>query len=75
MGQQKPNVTVVDGNGRFLFMNGTGAERLGRRPEDVVGKTMWDMFPKEEADRQADIVRQVVNTGQAVAAEMPTAAS
>jgi len=39
-------------------------ERLGGRPEDYIGKTLWDAFPKEIADRQAGSVRMVIDTGQ-----------
>ncbi|MCH8120946.1 MAG: PAS domain-containing protein [Planctomycetes bacterium] len=58
------SITTIDEDGVFLFMNGIGAKRLGGKPEDYVGKTMWDLFPKEIADRQAASVREVINTEQ-----------
>ncbi len=58
------SIATIDEDGVFLFMNETGAKRLGGKPEDYVGKTMWDLFPKEIADRQAASVREVINTKQ-----------
>ena len=53
------SIASIDANGKFLFMNTTAAERLGGKPEDYVGKRMWDLFPKEIADRQMASVRRV----------------
>jgi PAS domain S-box-containing protein len=49
---------------RYLFMNSTAAERLGGRLEDFLGKTMWDVFPKEVADSQASIIQKAIRTGE-----------
>ena len=59
-------IATVDKNGVFLFMNKIAAKRLGGKPEDYTGKTMWDMFPKEIADHQAENIRTVINNGQGV---------
>jgi len=58
------SIATVDKEGVFLFMSETGAKRLGGKPEDYVGKTMWDVFPRKIADRQAASVRKVINTGE-----------
>lgn len=57
-------IATVDEHGVFRFMNHTAAERLGGRPGDFVGKTMWDLFPSEVADRQFETIRAVLRTGQ-----------
>jgi len=57
---------------RYLFMNSTAAERLGGRPEDFLGKTMWDVFPKEVADRQASIIQKAIRTGEGSLTESVT---
>ncbi len=59
-------IAIVDEHGRFLFMNGTAARALGGRPSDFTGKTMWDLFRKEVADRQAAAIRRVIQTGSGV---------
>ena len=56
------SIIMLDKDGVYLFMNGTAAKRLGGRPEDYVGKTIWDAFPKKMADRQMAIVRKVIST-------------
>lgn len=65
-------IVSIDGEGVFLFMNRAAAEQLGGRPEDFEGKTMWDVFPKEAADRQVDSVRGVLQSGQGRIAETMT---
>jgi PAS domain S-box-containing protein len=66
------SIASVDEKGLFLFMNTTGAERLGGKPEDYIGKSMWDLFPKEIADRQIASVRRVMNTRQGINVIVPT---
>ncbi len=57
-------IAVINRNGEFLFMNTTAAKRIGGKPEDYIGKTMWDAFPKEIADRQVGSIRKVIDTGK-----------
>jgi len=57
-------IATVDENGTFLFMNNTAAQRLGGRAEDFEGKTMWDLFPEEVADRQVASIRRVISTAE-----------
>ena len=66
------SIASVDDNGVFLFMNATGAERLGGRPDDYIGRNMWDLFPKEIADRQMASVRHVISTGKGINVIVPT---
>ena len=61
-------IAIVDEQGVFLFMNGTAGRALGGKPSGFIGKTMWDLFPKEIADRQAAAVLKVIRTGLAHAA-------
>jgi PAS domain S-box-containing protein len=57
-------IAAFDENGRFLFINRTASVRLGGNPEEYIGKTMWDIFPKDIADRQMASIRKVIRTGQ-----------
>ncbi|OGV82391.1 MAG: hypothetical protein A3K19_06185 [Lentisphaerae bacterium RIFOXYB12_FULL_65_16] len=57
-------IATVDYSGTFQFMNSTAAKALGGRPEDLIGKTMWELFPREHADRQVASVRRIMKTGQ-----------
>jgi len=58
------SIATINEDGVFLFINRTGAERFGGKPKDYIGKTMWDLFPKKIADRQAAGVRKVIHTGK-----------
>lgn len=57
-------IAVINRNGEFLFMNTTAAKRIGGKPEDYIGKTMCDVFPKEIADRQVGSIMKVIDTGK-----------
>jgi len=58
------SIATIDDKGVFLFMNVTAAKALGGKPEDFVGRTMWDLFPKQIAAQQAANIRKVVRTGR-----------
>ncbi|MBN2131181.1 MAG: PAS domain S-box protein [Sedimentisphaerales bacterium] len=59
-------IAVVDENGVFQFMNNTAGRRLGGSPGDFIGKSMWDLFPSEIAERQVSYIREVITSGQGV---------
>ncbi|MGE5296941.1 MAG: PAS domain-containing protein [Solirubrobacterales bacterium] len=54
--------SIVNEEGVFLFMNGTAAGALGSTAGELIGKTMWDLFPQAIADRQMAAVRKVIRT-------------
>ncbi|MBN2012700.1 PAS domain S-box protein [candidate division KSB1 bacterium] len=54
----------VSADGMFLFMNGAAAQSLGHMPEELIGKTMWDLFPKDIADRQMKNIRKVIHSAK-----------
>lgn len=46
----------LSANGTYRYANQALAESLGLSVEEIVGKTQWDLFAKEDADRRfADI--------------------
>lgn len=57
-------IATVNKDGEFLFMNRTGTKRFGIGPEGYKGITMWDLFPKKNADNQVEDVRKVIETKQ-----------
>jgi len=59
----RASMAVFDYEGKCLFINEIAAGALGKRPEDVVGQTQWDIFPEEVADRQIKRIREVIDTG------------
>jgi len=58
-------IFTMDADGRYLFVNSTTAELLGLKPTDLVGNTVWDVLPKDFADREVNDVRMVIASGKA----------
>ena len=53
-------------NGRLLMVNQAHARGLGLKPEQVVGKTDFDFFPKKRAELMARDDVRVMKTGKAI---------
>ena len=58
------NILRKDLDGRFTFGNRNFLRELGRSAEDVIGKTDYDFFARELADRYRRDDRRVTETGQ-----------
>lgn len=54
-------IFTIDEKGVLLFANKRAEEDFSA---SLVGKTLWDLFPKEIADRKAANVRKVIKTGR-----------
>jgi len=52
-------ITIKDEKGSYLFANKAFAEWADIAAEDIIGKTVFDLFPKQEADNIFDRDRQV----------------
>lgn len=55
-----------DRKGRLLLVNKAHAKGLGLKPEQVVGKTDFDFFPKERAKMMAKDDQHVLRTGKPI---------
>ena len=62
-------VWVKDLDGRFLLINDHGAKTLGRMPEDVLGRTVFDLYPQPIAEELARKDRAVLQRGAAQSVE------
>ena len=51
---------------RCLVSNTANARALGTTPEEIIGKTLADFYPPEEAEHYDAIDRQILATGQPV---------
>ncbi len=56
-------IFTISKEGILKFMNTTAAKYFGGNPEDFIGKTMWDLFPKKFADRQMNRIIKAFSTG------------
>ena len=55
---------VKDRDGRFVTASGMFAEACGVSQRDLVGKTDWDIWPRELAERYTDHDKKVIDSGQ-----------
>ena len=58
------NILRKDLQGRFTFANQQFCKMLGRRLEEIVGKTDFDFFPRELAEKYQRDDRRVMQTGK-----------
>jgi len=58
-------ITFFDRNGTYLFLNKIAAGWLDGKPEDYVGKTVYDAFPKDAAEMFVERFRRIMKSGVA----------
>jgi PAS domain S-box-containing protein len=64
------SIISINIDGEFLLLNKTAATFLGGVPEDYVGKTLWDIFPKEVADARMEETLAIIQSGKTYTTEM-----
>ncbi len=57
-------VFTVDRTGTYQYANGAFAATFGKKPGYFVGKTFWDIYPKENADKRLEIAKRVFESGE-----------
>lgn len=62
-------VILCDADGRYLKIAPTNPSNLYRPPEDMLGKTVHDVLPKEQADYIVARIGEALQTGQVVTGE------
>ncbi len=55
-----------DKKGKLIMVNHAHAKGLGLKPEQVVGKSDFDFFPKDRAELMAKDDRRVIKTGKPI---------
>jgi PAS domain S-box-containing protein len=60
---------VLDHDWRYTYVSDTGAKLVGMRPEDLIGKCVWDLFPYAKDTRFYECYHMAVETGQPIAFE------
>jgi len=46
---------------RYLYANQAFANGIGRSLDEIVGHTLWDIFPKDQADMRAVVIKSVLD--------------
>ncbi len=57
-------ILEVDYDGKYLFVAPTAMNLLVAPPEEVVGKTIYDFFPKEQADIFLNFIRSSIDSNE-----------
>jgi PAS domain S-box-containing protein len=57
-------VFCVNEKGEYQFANNVFASTFGQAPDYFIGKTFWDIYPKEHADYRQEASRKVFETGE-----------
>jgi PAS domain S-box-containing protein len=55
---------MIDRTHKYLFVNKVLADILGKRPEDIIGKSIIEVYPKETADQFSSNTQNVFTTGK-----------
>ncbi|MEW6665716.1 MAG: PAS domain S-box protein [Thermodesulfobacteriota bacterium] len=50
--------------GRYVYVNKAFADGVGRPLGQIIGQTIWDVFPKDEADKRFAALSEVFRTGE-----------
>jgi PAS domain S-box-containing protein len=62
-------VIVLDANGRYLRIAPTNPINLYRLPEDLLGKTVYEVLPKEKADYFLAKIGEAIRTNLVISGE------
>jgi diguanylate cyclase (GGDEF)-like protein/PAS domain S-box-containing protein len=50
-------------DGQYRYVNKAFADGVGRKLHEIIGKKIWDVFPKDEADKRYAAVKWVFENG------------
>lgn len=62
-------IFTVGKDGVFQMMNRAAAADLGGEPGDFIGKTLWDLFPRDIADERMERLRQAIESASEYSTE------
>jgi PAS domain S-box-containing protein len=65
----KDVVIVFDVEGQYIDIAPTDPSNLYRPPHEMLGKTLHDILPKEQADYNIAMIREAIQTGKVVTGE------
>ena len=59
-------ISIVDEDGVFLLLNTAAAKQLNGLPGAFIGKTYWDVYPKEFADERQQERLEIIKSGKSI---------
>lgn len=57
-------------DGTYRYVNRAFASGVGKRQDEIIGQKIWDIFPKDEADKRFSLIRQVFATAKTMEIEV-----
>ncbi|MBN1432327.1 MAG: PAS domain S-box protein [Methanomicrobiaceae archaeon] len=63
-------IYIIDPDGLLLYVNSAAASGFGKTPEEVNGKTLFELYPAKQAEGHMKAVRAVINSGEPFYREM-----
>ena len=59
-------IAIISKDGEFVLVNNSAARYFGGVPEDLNGKNMWDILPKQYADSIMRSIENVIESGKGI---------
>jgi PAS domain S-box-containing protein len=56
-------IIIIDEKGRYLLANKKAAAGFGKSPDEVIGKSMFDLLPQETAQKYLELNRELLKKG------------
>ncbi len=63
------SIISVEESGKIFLVNMTAAKYLGGNPDDFIGRTIRDIFPKKTADTRMKAINQAIKQSSAIIRE------
>ena len=60
------SIYFKDKNNRFIMVSKTKAEHVDSTPDEIIGMTDFDFYPKEQAEKMAADDKRVMETGESI---------
>lgn len=57
-------IFCFDRTGKYLYINNAFAAPFQKKPEEIIGKRIWDIFPGKEGDQRFSAVKAAFETGE-----------
>jgi PAS domain S-box-containing protein len=63
-------IFIIKRDGYYQYINSYGARTYGHRPEEIIGRSIEDLFPAPVVERQKSSIRKILETGEDANEEM-----
>lgn len=68
--ESSDSIFTLTDKGQYRYVNQAFSRGVGKPVDEIVGRTLWDVFPKEEADKRFASLSNSIRSGQVEAIEV-----